>query len=681
MLASLLRIAASHAPSFIICLLINVRRPLQDSPAMAFEIGDPFDVASPSTPQMHETYDDLLGVEVPVEDLEMPVADFEGDYSQMSYRPPVANMISARDQDPDFTGDQQSLESTMMDLCDFGANPLETNADLGNIFRRNATRQGQSEGIAPTEPARISAVVNGSPSSHNTSPANVQASTLNPKASRIKKEVLDTPFTFAIPLNTIDDPVEISDTEDTGSVPIRKEDDEVEFLLEKMGNHVIELDSDNGTNAASGISLGKSFLKRLDPKRRRLYIDPLKVRQAQDAYLRTRRLNHGIPEPSPKRKVPNGLEVPGSKDSEVPIDDDESAWMKADYIPDEDNGKIFRALKKSYNAKVRTDSNTITDDIEYRKAEKAEDLRLARLKAEYENARGYSDDDNSDDGLFVSPSLATNSRPKRRAFDSPEVEDENMDSERAKQRKPNSNGKRARQGLDEEQETNMMAGLEEFIHKTYGEDGKKSGKKGKDKSGTNGPKRSKRRSKKAGYLSHSNSLLTSNVYDDADANLNREALPISGHTNKQKALAALVASVPLGTTQKDAAHEKNLIRKATVTLARNIQGSCKADGNNHWKLPGLKSSLRHHQVLGAAFLAERENGSEEPLGGLLVSLSTPSLLRRKNADFENVKADAMGLGKTITTLALITANPPPRGEKDRATLIVCTPGLVTQCKS
>lgn len=627
MFASLLSIAASYAPSSSSYVLINVRRPLQDSPTMIFEIGDPFDGASPGTPQMHEPYDDLLGVEVPVEDLEMPVADFEGDYSQLSFRPLVANMMSARDQNPDLTGDQQSLEPAIMDLCDFGANPLETNADLGNIFRRNATRQRQSEGIAPTEPARISAVLNGSPSSHDISPANVQASRLSPKASRIKKEVLNTPFTFGTSLNTIDDPVEISDTENTDSVPIKRESDEVEFLWEKMGDHVIELDSDNDTSAASRISLGKSFLKRLDLKCTRPPIDPLNFKAAQEAYLRARRLNHGIPEPSPKRKATNRLEVPGSKSSEVPIDDDESAWMKADYIPDEDNGKAFRALKKRYNAKFRTGSNTMTDTIEYTKAEKAENLRLARLKAEYENARGYNDDDDSDDGLFISPSVAT-SHPKRHAFDSPEDKDENTDSRRAKQRKPNAKGKGARQGLDEEQETNMMAGLEEFIRKNYGKVGDKSGEKAKGKSGTNASKRSKRRAKKAGYLNDSNSLLTSNVYEDADANLNREELPISGHTHKQKALAALVASVPLGITQKDAASQKSRILKATVTLARNIQGSCKPDGKDQWKLPGLKSSLRHHQVLSAAFLAERENGGEEPLGSILVSLSAQIALQK-----------------------------------------------------
>ena len=130
--------------------------------------------------------------------------------------------------------------------------------------------------------------------------------------------------------------------------------------------------------------------------------------------------------------------------------------MRADYIPDEDNGKGFRTLKKSYSAKVKSDSNTMEDDIEFRRAQKAEKLRLARLKAEYESARGYSDDDHSDDGLFVTPSSATTSRPKRRAVDDPDVGDENANLESAKQRKRNSKGKQPQQGLHLEQETNMM---------------------------------------------------------------------------------------------------------------------------------------------------------------------------------------------------------------------------------
>ena len=613
---------------------------------MDFQNGDhPFDGASPSAPQMHdesESYDDLLGVQVPVGDFDyLPVADFEEeeyDAQSLSYMAPVANMMNSQCQGPDATDYPQD------------PNPLKTKADPGNTLKESARTQKQSEEFAPTLACNSS--------SQRTSPAEIQASRLDQKAPKIKKEALDTPFTLGIPLNTIDEPVEISDTEDTAfvykhgnkmkddtifiperdeeddilivqpdgsSVPIKKEDDEVEFLWEKMEDRVIELDSDNETNAALGLSLGKSFLKGLDPNRRRPRIDRSAAMRAQEAYLRVRRLNNGISEPSARRGALNEPGLQGPNRSELPMDDDESAWMKADYTPDEDNGTAFRALKKSYNARVKTDSNTIADDVEFTKAEKAERLRLARLKAEYKTARGYSDDndsDNSDDGLFLSPPPTT-SRPKRRALDSPDGEDENRESRRTKQRKPNGNGKRPRQGLDQEQETNMMAGLEEFIRKNCREDGDKSGGKGKGKSGTKGSKRAIRRSKKSGYLNGSNSLLTSNVYEDADANLDREALPVSGHTHKQKALAALVASVPLGTTPKDAAAEKNRIRKATVTLGRNVQGSCKADGTDQWKLPGLKSSLRHHQVLGAAFLVDRENGGEEPLGGILVSPSSP----------------------------------------------------------
>ena len=548
-------------------------------------MGESFNSVAPSAllVQDSDSYDDLLGVQVPLEDVDQSMPTFEGSYVQSHYTPPVASM---------------------------------------------------------SENAQ----------SYNTDPAEVMGLPLKKKAIVIKKEPLDIPFTSGIAINTMDDPIELSDTEDpnpfykyyTGisdnavfasqsekdddilvlqpdgsSVPIKKEDDEVKFLWEKMDDHVIDLDSDNEPSTAPGLHLGNSFLRGLDPKGRRPAIDPSAAMRAQKAYLRARQRNYGIPEPSAKRGVLNGPRSQGQKRSELLIDDSDSAWMKADYTPDEDNGKAFRTLKKCYNAKVNLDSNTMEDDIEFTRAEKAERLRLARLKADYENARGYSDDDNSDDGLFVSPSSATTSRPKRRAVDDPDIGNENTNLESAKQRKRNNKGKGPQQGLDQEQEINMMAGIEEFIRKTYdNQRGKKSDGGKKD-----GPKRTKRKFKKTGNLNNANSLLTSNVYEDADANLNSEALPASGYNHKQKALAALVASVPLGTTQKDAITEKNRILKATVILGRNIRGRCTADSEtNDWRLTGMRSSLRHHQVLGASFMKERETGGEEPLGGILVSL-------------------------------------------------------------
>ena len=535
--------------------------------------------------------------------------------------------------------------------------------------------------------------------STHTPPVAVMVSPQASKVPTIKMETVEGPFISEMTVNTLNDPIEISDTEDpdsiyqhgvkmsdgvvilsdkedleeitildaeSTSVPIKKENDEVEFLWAKMDDRVIELDCDDEPSTASKPDLGKSFLKGLDPKGKRRSIDSAAMRRAQEAHLQVLRRRHGIPEPSATRGILPGLGLQAPKRSDIPVDDNSSDWMNDVYTPEEDTGRNFRALQKSYKAKVNRDSNTIHDDIEFAKAEKAENLRLARLKAEYDAARGYSDEEDSDDGLFVSPLPAETSRAKRQAADDPDAEDENSESRTPKQRKRNSNRKGAQQPLDQEQETNMMAGIEEVLRKMNEEEEKKSGQKGKGKSsrktkaGKDGSKRTKRKSNGAGYLSNPNSLLTSNVYEDADENVNREALPISGHTNKQKALAALVASVPLGTTPEDAAAQKNHILKSTVILGRNIKGSCKVDGEDNWKLAGMKSSLRHHQTIAAAFCKQRETGDEEPLGGIL--------------------ADAMGLGKTVTTIALMIANPPPRSEEHRATLIVCTPALLVQCK-
>ena len=602
---------------------------------MVSENNDLFDGASPNA---SDDYNYLLGIQVPIEDLDLPMPDF-----QEGFLPPVSALNSG------------AMPDIAIGISDTEAHSKDTVGEVLPDFARDDTT--------------------------------------------IKEEDNEDQFNWSsMPYDIIaisDDDNEDDDHEnpdilmwqpDGSSVPIKKEDDEVKFIWEKMGDRVIDLDPDIETSAASKLNPGKSFLKGLDLKGIRPLIDRSAIRRAQEALLRARRRNLGIPEPSTTSGVLNGPGLQWPKRPVLPVDDNESAWTKADFTPDEDTGRNFRALKKSYNAKVKNNSNTFEDDIEFARAEKSENLRRARLKAEYDYARGYSDDDNSGDDLFVSSAPAGTSQSKRGV--APDSEDENSNSRSPKQRKPNSNRERTQQELEQESSINMMAGIEGLIHRLNRKsnaDGKKSGKKNKGKPGKKAkagkkgvPKRTKRKPTEVGYLNNWNSLLTSSVFEDADANLGREALPVSGHTHKQKALAALVASVPLGTTtKKDAQAEKNHISRSTVTLGRGIKGTCKADGGTGWKLTGMKSSLHHHQCQGAAFMKERETGAEEPLGGILVGLFLLIMQRRKT-NSENCKADAMGLGKTLMTIALMISNPPPRHEKHRATLIVCSPGLLTQ---
>ena len=581
---------------------------------MASEDSDVFEEAYPNASQLQDfdSYDDLLGVQLPVEGLIIPMPEL-----QQELHVPALDMEAT----PDgfmATSDPVALaQSSNIDADNVRA------AESCNTFApeiRDALINEQN-GTLKTFSAQKGAVKN------NSAVCDSVIDLSDPeKEVLVKEEEDECAFNWT---SMPDDVISISEDEgdetlvlqpDGSSVPIKKEDDEVEFVWAQMGDRVIELDSDSEPDTASKLNLGNSFLRGLNPKDRRPPIDRSAARRAQEAYLRTYRRNHDLPGTSADRGLLKEIRLQRSKRSEFPVDDNGSAWMNATYTLHEDSGKTFRALKKSYYAKVKADNNTMNDDVEFARAEKAESLRLARLKAEYEDARGYSDDDIPEDGLFVSPSSTKTSYLKRRAADSPYAEIGITDAASSKKSRPNNNRKGAHQEIDQELEVNMMAGIEGYIAQLA--------KKGKGKSdGTSKApkksvqKRAKRKSNNAGYLTNPNSLLTSNVYEDANANLDREALPASGHANnKQKALAALVASVPTGVSKKGVAAEKNSILKSTVTLGRGIQGVCKADGLNDWRLSGMRSSLRHHQVQGAAFMKDRETGGEEPLGGILVSL-------------------------------------------------------------
>ena len=576
---------------------------------MASGFDDPFDGASPSVSHLHgsDVYDDLLsdqihqGIDQSVPDFQEESSPFTSAFDNIAMPGFNADLSDIRALAQSEDTDAGTLTHSVTESYQgFPSKSLSIGTALPEIMKTNKAE--------PEKSTRTVAFLDGKEPTSNLTPQNEAT---NRVEVLIKKENDGDSFDWT---GMPDEIISIHDSEDDDdvvmlqpdgrSVAIKREDDEVEFLWENMDDRVIEIDSDDGPNAATKYNLGRSILKGRDFKGSRPHYDPAAIRKVQEAYLLKRRLEHGIPEPSSTQGVPSGLGLQNQKPSDLFVDAEGTDWMNAEYTPDDKGGRKFRELKKNYNAKVKKGYNSVEDDIEFVKSEKAENLRLARLKAEYEDARGYSDDDNSDDGLFVSPAPMTGtSHPKRRAVDCPNTEAEVVDLRNPKQRKSNKSGKQTQKEFDREQENNMLAGIEGFLRNMNGQEGGKSGKKGRGKSGgkakagkKDGAKRTKRTPNQVGYLNNSDSLLTSNVYEDADANLDREALPTSGFTNKQKALTALVASVPLGTTIKDATAEKNHILKSTVTLGRNISGTCKADGQNNWKLTGMKTSLRHHQV-------------------------------------------------------------------------------------
>ncbi|KAL8829391.1 MAG: hypothetical protein Q9170_006189 [Blastenia crenularia] len=148
-------------------------------------------------------------------------------------------------------------------------------------------------------------------------------------------------------------------------------------------------------------------------------------------------------------------------------------------------------------------------------------------------------------------------------------------------------------------------------------------------------------------------LQSHDVVAEANANLEREALPSFDERDKQKYLKALLSTVP-DDDRPGVRGEKTRLYKAATSFGH---GAVTSTGSG-WRMKGMKSILLHHQLLGASFMRKRELGTEQPHGGLL--------------------ADEMGFGKTVMMIANMVTNPPQASEKRKSTLIVCSPALMLQ---
>ncbi|PVH71787.1 hypothetical protein DL98DRAFT_613085 [Cadophora sp. DSE1049] len=135
---------------------------------------------------------------------------------------------------------------------------------------------------------------------------------------------------------------------------------------------------------------------------------------------------------------------------------------------------------------------------------------------------------------------------------------------------------------------------------------------------------------------------------------------ISGPQVKTTQFQRLFANIPEpedALTRGAVRSDKAKLRDASKSFG---YAKCKAkDGK--WLIKGMKSTLYHHQLLGAQWMVQRELSSQPPHGGLL--------------------ADSMGLGKTVQTLACMVGNPPgpeDNRRKVKATLIVGPATIVKQ---
>lgn len=621
--------------------------------------------------QQSDTYDDILGVRIPIEDRDLSMPDVEEEHSHRLHPPSIANTITQRVQDPDKTAGRQDL---MMELRIHNASPADTDPNSVN---------------------------SGGPASHDTTTKKVPASRLKEeKIFQIKKEALDVRLISGMTMNTIDDPFEISDTEDAdtmykhgtrmsdGVIVLSDEEDCEEIMVFDDGLTSVAIKKENPDvevsnsenderSTAPAPKPNKPILRISQPRAKRTPAEIERMQQIQRLYAETAlRRNLG---PGAGRALANPQAVQSSEQHSPPhSSSDQFAWMNGVVLDDGGSKTDFRELRKMYKAKRKAHKNILEDDIAFKKAQNEENQRLKRLAQETADTDSDDEAEESDDGLFIPQEPFSNSkRPFSTMMDSIDDDDDDEElvpvekplSKKTRLAPPDLSTKRSRaKALQKELRSNMLAGIEASLLRDQKRIEDKAAKAAEAEAVHNGGKKVSKKARKpktpdlsakrtkTGRMNNLGSLMTSNLYEDSNANLDRQALPVITEKKKKEFMSSLTANIPLEDKKQANSDRIDILKASTILASRKVF----PDGQGNWTFKGMKSSLYHYQITGAAYMKMRETGEQHPYGGIL--------------------ADEMGLGKTVQMIATMLANRQTDPEEPKCTLIVCSPALMSQCE-
>jgi SNF2 family DNA or RNA helicase len=183
----------------------------------------------------------------------------------------------------------------------------------------------------------------------------------------------------------------------------------------------------------------------------------------------------------------------------------------------------------------------------------------------------------------------------------------------------------------------------EYVARLHEEEDRKYARKKKQEEGKKpGAKRSRKRKLVEGNAGSSKALKTANgssflISNDCSSSSNDHQLlpmePIKARTHAEQ-FAQLTASIPQNCdTRRKTTQSQDLKEAASLFGYKKVEAQ-----NGNWKLKGMETAMRCHQITAVAWMVKRELARMEPFGGIL--------------------ADAMGMGKTIMSLACIIGNPP-----------------------
>lgn len=153
-------------------------------------------------------------------------------------------------------------------------------------------------------------------------------------------------------------------------------------------------------------------------------------------------------------------------------------------------------------------------------------------------------------------------------------------------------------------------------------------------------KRSRKRKQVGGNTGSSKALKTASgnsfvIPDGCTSSSNDDTLlpaqPVKAKTHADQ-MAQVIAGIP-----ENCDNRRSSTQKKDLAEAKKVFGYKRVEADDgKWKIRGMQTSIHHHQLTAVAWMVERELARTNPFGGIL--------------------ADAMGMGKTVMTLACILGN-------------------------
>ena len=318
----------------------------------------------------------------------------------------------------------------------------------------------------------------------------------------------------------------------------------------------------------------------------------------------------------------------------------------------------FEKAKKTYLKNKKANKISIEQEVSFMQMESDYMARKRKAEADYEYDHRSSDpgeEDDNDSGLFV-------------AEDGPEFSeissDEDSDKPKKRRRGHDNDDERPQKSRGRGKKVLGQDYTQDDVTEIIREARRQANAKSKQNAATKAKPRSKAASnskaKKKGcqeaQITNLSNLFGGDVFQDHAATADLRSQPMfADATRKDDAMKKLIASVPqesIHVSRADMRHLDAAMKEFTG------QGSVHAAPDGNWAVKGMRTTLKHFQVLGCGFIRQRETQPTEPRGGIL--------------------ADEMGLGKTIMMICNIVNGRPSSRSRLRTTLVVASPALISQ---